>query len=79
MVVRAHKVLLASSSSFFRYIFKGVNQPQPVILFRGVKSPFVTSTMQVIHDGETKIFSEEYEKNMYEESVAKIAADKLKD
>ena len=35
--------------------------------------------MQVIHDGETKIFSEEYEKNMYEESVVKIAADRLKD
>jgi len=35
--------------------------------------------MQVIHDGETKIFSEEYEKNTDEESVAKKAADKLKD
>ena len=73
MVVRAHNVLLASSRSFFRDIFKSVNQPQQGIFFRGVKSPFVTSIMQDIHDGETKISSEEYEKNMYKESVAKIA------
>ena len=73
MLVQAHNVLLASSSSIFRNIFKSVNQPQPVIFLRGVKSPFVTSMMQVIHYGETKISNEEYEKNMYDEGVAKIA------
>ena len=66
-MVQAHKVLLASSSSVVKYI----NQPQQAISLRGVMSPFVTSMMQDIHDGEKKIFSEEY---MYEESVAKIAA-----
>ena len=30
--------------------------------------------MQVIHDGETNISSEEYGKNMYEQNVTKIAA-----
>ena len=44
-----------------------------MIFLRGVKSFFVTSMMQVIHDGETKISIEEYKKNMYEESVAAIA------
>ena len=34
--------------------------------------------MQVIHDGETKIYIEEYKKNMYEESVAAIAANSRK-
>ena len=72
-MVPAHKVHLASSSNFFRDIFKSVNHPQPVIFLRGVKSPFVTSIMQVIHYGEAKISSEEYEKNMSEESVPKKA------
>ena len=53
IMFQAHKVVLASTSPFFRKLINSSNHP--VIGLRGVNSQFLASMLEVIYDGETKV------------------------
>merc|ERR1712129_635343 len=59
--VEAHKVILASSSPFFKKLLKLSNHPHPLIYMRGVKSEDLLTMMDFLYKGETEICQERVE------------------
>ena len=59
--VEAHKVILASSSSFFRQILKKRKHPHPLIYLRGVKGKDLVSILDFIYHGEVNISNDNLE------------------
>ena len=51
----AHKVIMASSSTFFQSFFRSNNQANPLVCMRGVSGKFLASLIDVLYTGETKI------------------------
>ena len=60
--VVAHKVILATSSSFFGKILKENRHPHPLIYLRGVKGRCLDSVLDFIYHGEVNIEKEDLEK-----------------
>ena len=56
--VEAHKVILASSSPFFKDILKRNKHPHPLIFMRGLKSEDLVAIVDFLYFGETNIFQE---------------------
>ena len=59
--VRAHKIVLASSSTIFRDLFQSDEEEDgyQVIHIKGVQSGFLTSMIDLIYKGETKVEEKE--------------------
>ena len=53
--VEAHKMILASSSSFFRNILEGSKHPRPLIYMRGINLVDLTALVDFIYFGETSV------------------------
>ena len=50
--IEAHKIILATSSPFFKEILKGSKQPHPLIYMRGLKAETLTATVDFLFFGE---------------------------
>merc|ERR1711942_187661 len=57
--VQAHKVILASSSIFFRNILKNNKHAHPLIYMRGLTMKDLSSIMSFIYCGEASIFQDD--------------------
>ena len=53
--VKAHKVILSSSSLFFNNILTENNHPHPLIYLKGVKHKRLKNLLEFIYSGETCI------------------------
>ena len=60
--VKAHKVILASSSPFFKSLLKAHPHPQPLVYLRGVKAEDLTAIVDFIYLGEANILQEQLER-----------------
>ena len=56
--VEAHKVILASSSPFFKDILKRNKHPHPLIFMRGLKSEDLVAIVDFLYFGEANVFQE---------------------
>ena len=59
MQLEAHKVILASSSPFFRDILKKNKHPHPLIYMKGLKSESLLAIVDFLYQGEANIFQED--------------------
>ena len=59
--VEAHKVILASSSPFFKDILKRNKHPHPLIYMKGTKSEDLKALVDFVYFGEANIFHENLE------------------
>ena len=59
--VEAHKVVLISSSPFFRSLLQRNKHTHPLIYMRGVKSEDLVAMMDFLYHGEVKVFQENLE------------------
>ena len=57
--IKAHKVILAASSSFFREILKENQHPHPLLYMRGVKGDHLASVVDFMYHGEVNIAQED--------------------
>jgi len=53
--MKAHKVVLASSSQFFREVFKQIENPNPFIFLKGLEADDLHAILDFIYTGETKV------------------------
>ena len=53
--VRAHRVVLASASSFLRDMFQNEEEEYQVIMMPGVSSNFMSAMVEIIYNGQTKL------------------------
>ena len=53
--LEAHKIILASSSPFFKDILGRTHHPHPLIFLRGVKSFHLTSLLDFVYQGEAEV------------------------
>ena len=53
--VEAHRVILASSSPFFKEVLKGVRHPHPLLYMKGVNECSLTSLLDFIYNGEVRL------------------------
>ena len=53
--VEAHKVVLASSSQFFKEILKRSNHPHPLVFLRGVRSKELSAIIDFLYFGEANV------------------------
>ena len=51
----AHKVILASSSPFFKNLFKRSRHPQPLVYMRGVRSDDLLAIVDFLYCGEANV------------------------
>ena len=58
--VRAHKVVLSSSSSFFRQFLRDHSQPNPWLFLRGVDAKLLDWLMDFIYLGEVMVTQESF-------------------
>ena len=58
--VRAHKVVLSSSSSFFRQFLRDHTQPNPWLFLRGVEAKLLDWLMDFIYLGEVMVTQESF-------------------
>ena len=56
--IEAHKVVLASSSPFFRELLKKTKHPHPLIYMRGIRSENLKTIMDFLYFGEANVFQE---------------------
>ena len=56
--IEAHKVILASSSPFFKEILKKNKHPHPMIYMRGLKSDDLVAIVDFLYFGEAKVNQE---------------------
>ena len=56
--VEAHKVVLASTSPFFRDLLKKNSHPHPLVYMRGLKSEDLIAMMDFLYKGEANVFQE---------------------
>ena len=54
--IQAHRVILSSSSPFFKSILKINNHFHPIIYMRGLKGKDLVGIVNLIYQGEAKIF-----------------------
>ena len=59
--VEAHKVILASTSPFFRDLLKKYSHPHPLVYMRGLKSEDLIAMMDFLYKGETNVFQENFD------------------
>ena len=57
--IKAHKIILATVSSFFSNILKQNKNPHPLIYMRGVKSDLLLAIIEFIYKGETAVNAED--------------------
>lgn len=55
LTIRSHKLLLASSSRFFREVFKQMDQPNPFIFLNGLQADDLQAIIDFIYTGKTKV------------------------
>ena len=53
--LKAHKVILSSSSSFFRNLLLNNPHPHPLLFMRGIKKLHLMSILQFMYIGEAKV------------------------
>ena len=56
--VKAHKVILAASSPFFKNILQKNKHPHPLIYMRGIKMDQLVAIIDFLYYGETNVFEE---------------------
>ena len=56
--VEAHKVVLASSSPFFKELLKKNSHPHPLVYMRALKSDDLVAMMDFLYFGEANVFQE---------------------
>ena len=56
--LEAHKVVLISSSPFFRHLLQRNKHPHPLIYMRGVKSKDLVTITQLLYQGEANVYQE---------------------
>ena len=59
--IDAHKVILATASSFFKDLFGSLNHAHPMIFMRGVSANQLNSIIQLIYSGETTVHQDHIE------------------
>ena len=64
MKVSAHKFVLASSSEYFKNIFKATRQAQPILCLDEVNSLDLQNVLDYVYNGEVSILQENLEKFM---------------
>ena len=57
--VKGHKVILASSSPFFKDLLVKIKHPHPMIYMRGVKSVTLKAIVNFLYLGEANVFQED--------------------
>merc|ERR1712243_68346 len=60
--IMAHKIVLSSSSEFFKENLLKVDHPNPMIILSGFDSKVLNSIMDYIYNGEVKLFQNEIDK-----------------
>ena len=56
--VKAHKVILAASSPFFKTLLGSIKHPQPLIYMRGVKSEDLVAIIDFLYLGEANVLQD---------------------
>ena len=56
--VEAHKVILATSSPFFKNLLGTIKHPHPLVYMRGVKSEDLVALLDFLYRGEANVFQE---------------------
>merc|ERR1712153_113170 len=59
--VEAHRVILASGSTFFRNILCKINQPQLFIYLKGIKKDELKQIMDFVYTGEATVAKDQLE------------------
>merc|ERR1712126_36262 len=67
--ISSHKLVLSSSSDFFKTILRKSTHPNPMIYLTGVNSKELDFVIDYIYDGEVQIFQEDLNKFL---AIAKI-------
>ena len=57
--IKAHKVVLSTSSPFFKKLLKTHSHPQPLIYMKGMKSRSLTAIIDFLYLGEANVYQEE--------------------
>jgi len=68
--ILAHKIVLSSSSDFFKDLFKKANHTNPLIFLSGFDSKVLTSVLDYIYNGQVNLFQEEID--VFLESAQKL-------
>ena len=63
--ISAHKVVLSSSSEYFKNIFKYNKHPHPLICLNGVLSQDLKSILNYVYNGEVEIHRDDLENFLY--------------
>ena len=58
--VEAHKIILASSSPFFKDILSRNKHPHPLIYMKGAQSEDLMAIMDFVYFGEANVFQENF-------------------
>ena len=58
-MIKAHKVILAASSTFFSLLLKKNHHPHPLLYMRGVSTSQLSAVIDFIYHGEVNIFQED--------------------
>ena len=59
--IKAHKVVLASTSPFFLDLLKRTKHPQPHVYMKGIKSENIFALVDFLYRGEANVFEENFE------------------
>ena len=57
--IKAHKIILAACSPFFRTVLKGNTHPHPLIYMKGLKVCDLVAILDFIYQGEANIFQDD--------------------
>ena len=57
--IKAHKVVLSTSSPFFKKLLKTYSHPQPLIYMKGMKAISLMAVIDFLYLGEANVFQEE--------------------
>ena len=57
----AHKVVLVSTSPFFKEVFKKNKHPHPLLFMKGVKSDNLSAMVEFLYNGEANVDQENLE------------------
>ena len=74
-IIRGHKLVLASSSDFFKRIFRVTKQAESIIYLSGINQKNLNFIMDYIYLGEVQIFQEEIDSFL--ESAEKLRIEGL--
>ena len=59
--IEAHKIILSSSSLFFKRIFKRNKQTHPIVILEGLKTKMFKNILDYIYTGEATVETEDLE------------------